>query len=291
MIREILRESWRLVLKNWFYIFLLWGTNIILSLVLTIPILSMLRDNLSHSLFSSKLAIQVDYFWLLQFQNSDHNMFNKLPILFFSIVGINLLIQKLYQGGLIAVLSNPKKNHISDFFYSGVKFWYRFVKVTLLAILILAIFLLIDSKLDSGVEYLTKAFNSVLLDLIFRSIRYLILLFLIGAISIISEYTQIFLALKDSQKIGLAFKIIFQLMRKRFWIVFSTYLIVSIIGALGAIVYNIVAIYIPRSPFYFLILTFILQQMLIIFRLSITMLLYATEVYLFKDYDAEVITE
>ncbi|MBU0473145.1 MAG: hypothetical protein KKF62_03160 [Bacteroidetes bacterium] len=291
MIREILRESWRLVLKNWFYIFLLWGTNIILSLVLTIPILSMLRDNLSHSLWSSKLAIQVDYFWLLQFQNSDHNMFNKLPILFFSIVGINLLIQKLYQGGLIAVLSNPKKNHISDFFYSGVKFWYRFIKVTLLAILILAIILLIDSKLDSGIEYLTKAFNSVLLDLIFRSIRYLILLFLIGAISIISEYTQIFLALKDSQKIGLAFKNIFQLMRKRFWIVFSTYLIVSIIGALGAIVYNIVAIYIPRSPFYFLILTFILQQMLIIFRLSITMLLYATEVYLFKDYDAEVITE
>lgn len=291
MIREILRESWRLVLKNWFYIFLLWGTNIVLSLVLTIPIFSMLRDNLSHSLFSSKLAIQVDYFWLIQFQNSYNNMFNKLPILFFSIVGINLLIQKLYQGGLIAVLSNPKKNHISDFFYSGVKFWYRFVKVTLLAILILTIILLIDSKLDSGIEYLTKAFNSVVLDLILRSIRYLILLFLIGVISIISEYAQIFLAIKDSQKIGDAFKNIFKLMRKRFWVVFATYLIVSIIGALGAIVYNIVAIYIPRSPFYFLILTFILQQMLIIFRLSITILLYATEVYIFKDFDAEIISE
>ena len=71
--------------------------------------------------------------------------------------------------------------------------------------------------------------------------------------------------------------------------VFVTFLIVSIIGALGAIVYNIVAIFIPRSPFYFLILTFILQQMLIIFRLAITMLLYATEVYLFKDQDAEII--
>ena len=66
-------------------------------------------------------------------------------------------------------------------------------------------------------------------------------------------------------------------------------LIVAITGALGAVVYNVVAILIPRSPFYFLILTFILQQMLIIFRLAITMLLYATEAYLFKDQEAEVI--
>jgi len=291
MIREILKEGLHLVRKNWYYVFLLWGTNIVLSLVLTIPILAMLQDNLSHSLWSSKLALEVDYFWLMQFLNINENMFTKLPILFFSIVGINLLIQKLYQGGLIAVLSNPKKNHISDFFYSGVKFWYRFVKVTLIAIVLLAIFLFIDSKLDSGIEYLNNIFNSVVLDLILRSIRYVILLFLIGVISIISEYTQIFLALKDSQKIRIAFKNIFQLMRKRFWVVLSTYLIVSIIGALGAIVYNVVAIYIPRSPFYFLILNFILQQMLIIFRLSITMFLYATEVYLFKDYDAEVIYE
>ncbi len=289
MIKEILREGWRLVTKNWLYVFLLWGTNIVFSLVLTIPILAILQDNLSHSLWSSKLALDLDYFWLLQFQHSNKNLLDELPILLFSIIGLNILIQKLYQGGLLAVFNNPKKNHISDFFYSGVKYWYRFMKVSVIAIVLFAIIFMVDSQLDSLIEYLTKNSNSVLLDLIIRSVRYLTLLFLIGTISILSEYTQVFLALNNAQKIRIAGKSAIGFIKKKFFLIFTTYLIVSIIGALGAVVYNIVAILIPRSPFYFLILTFILQQMLIIFRLAITMLLYATEVYLFKDQEAEVI--
>ncbi len=289
MIKEILREGWRLVTKNWLYVFLLWGTNIVFSLVLTIPILAILQDNLSHSLWSSKLALELDYFWLLQFQHSNKNILDKLPILLFSIIGLNILIQKLYQGGLLAVFNNPKKNHVSDFFYSGVKYWYRFIKVSVVAISLFALVFIVDSQLDAFIEYLTKDANSVLLDLIIRSIRYLILLFLIGVISILSEYTQVFLALRDSQKIRTAIGFAISFIRRKFFLVFTTFLIVSIIGALGAVIYNVVAILIPRSPFYFLILTFILQQMLIIFRLAITMLLYATEVYLFKDQEAEVI--
>lgn len=289
MIREVLRGGWRLVTKNWFYVLLLWGTNIVLSLVITIPIFAMLKENLAHSLWSSNLALELDYFWLNQFQFSNTNLFDKLPILFFSIVGINILIQKVYQGGLIAVFNNPKKNHISDFFYSGVKFWYRFVKVSFIAIILYIIIFMFDSKLDSWIAYLTEYSNSVFIDIIFRSLRYLMLLFLIGIISILTEYTQIYLALNDSQKITTALREIILFIKTRFVVVFSTFLIVSIIGAIGAIVYNVVAIFIPRSPFYYLILTFILQQMLIIFRLSITMLLYATEVYLYKDQDAEII--
>ena len=146
-----------------------------------------------------------------------------------------------------------------------------------------------DSKVDALVEYLLKDSNSVFLDLIIRSLRYLFLLFIIGTISIITEYTQVYLALNDIPKIRIALRDTVFFIKKKFFLIFITYLIVSIIGGLGAIVYNIVAIYIPRSPFYFLILTFILQQMLIIFRLAITMLLYATEVYIYKDQNAEII--
>ena len=166
MIREILREGLRLVTKNGKYIFLLWGTNIVLSLILTIPIFVLLQDNLTHSLWSDSLALNLNYFWLLQFQNSNQNLLNKLPVLFFSIVGLNILIQKLYQGGLIAVFNNRKKNHVSDFFYSGVKFWFRFIKVSLIAITLFAIIFLIDSQIDSGIEYLTEDLNSVLFDVV-----------------------------------------------------------------------------------------------------------------------------
>ena len=218
-------------------------------------------------------------------------MIDKLPILLLSIIGINLFVQKLYQGGLIAVFNNPKKNHVSDFFYSGVKYWYRFFKVSITVISLLVLVFTIDAEFDGLIEYLIKDLNSVFLDLIIRSLRYLILLFFIGTVSIISEYTQVYLAINDSLKIGHALREILFFIKNNFLLVFSTYLIVSIIGALGAIVYNIVAIYIPRSPFYYLILTFILQQMLIIFRLAITMFTYATEVYIYKDQNAEIVNK
>jgi hypothetical protein len=291
MIREILREGLRLVSKNWKYIFLLWGSNVVLALVLTIPIFSLLLDNLAHSIWSDSLALNLDYIWLIQFQKANQNLLDKMPLLFFSIVGINILSQKFYQGGLIGVFNNPKKNHISDFFYSGVKYWFRFIKVSAISIILLIAIYFIDSFIGEWISYLYNDLYSVVIDLLFRSVNYLILLFVIGAIAIVTEYTQIYLALNNSNKIWQGFRFTLKFIKEKFFIVFITFLIVSIIGAVGAVVYNVVSIFIPRSPFYFLILTFILQQMLIIFRLSITMLLYATEVYLFKDQNAEIISK
>jgi len=289
MIKIIFRESWRLVLKNRKFIFLLWGTNVALALVLTIPVFSMLQEFLQHSNWSNLLALNFNYFWLEQFLNSNKNIFDKLPLLFMSIIGINVLLQQLYQGGLIAVLNNPKKNHISDFFYSGVKFWYRFVKVSLIVLLTYILLFIVNTKIDALILSVTQKINSVSLDLLLRTIKYLVLLFLIGIISLFSEYVRIYVVLKDIVKIRKAVKYILVFLRQKFVLVFTVFFLVSLIGAAGAVIYNLVAILIPRSPFYFLILTFILQQMLIIFRLVITMFLYATEVYIFTDQDAEII--
>ena len=67
-------------------------------------------------------------------------------------------------------------------------------------------------------------------------------------------------------------------------------MIVGSIGAIGAVIYNIVSGTIPKAPFYFLILSFILQQTLIIFRLLIRMLFFASEVNVYKDLSAEEIS-
>ncbi len=291
MIKEILIAGWRIVLKNIKFIFLLWGTNITLSLILTIPVYSILLDNLQNSIWSDSLALSFNYFWLLQFEQINENLLDKIPILFLSIVVLNLLLQKFYQGGLITVFNNSKKNHISDFFYGGVKYWYRFVKVSMIYAIFLILVFIFDNLLVGWIELLYKDTNSVFIDLIFRSIRYVSLIFLIGVLTMISDYTHVYLALRNELKIRIGIFYTLKFIRKRLFLVFTVFLIIAIIGVIGAIVYNVVAILVPRSPFYFLILTFILQQMLIIFRLSITMLFYSTEVYLFKDQDAEIISE
>lgn len=291
MIKTILKGGIRLVLKNKKFIILLWGTNIILSLVLTIPIYSMLFDNLQHSMLSDRLALNFNYFWFLQFRYLYDSAFDKLPFLFYSVVGVNVLVQTFYVGGMLAVFNNPKKNHVSDFFYGGVKYWYRFMKVTLVTLLLFIILFEVDDILTDWIAWMLEDINSIFLDLIIRSIRYIILLLLIGIVTIITDYVDVYLALHDQTKVRKGFAQTLKFIRGRFILIFMIFMSVAILGALGAVIYNVIVIYVPRSPFYFLILTFILQQMLIIFRLSITMLFHATEVFLFKDQDAEIISK
>lgn len=291
MIKTILKGGIRLVLKNKKFILLLWGTNLILSLVLTIPIYSMLFENLQHSMLSDRLALNFNYFWFLQFKYLYNSVFEKLPFLLYSVVGVNLLVQTFYVGGMLAVFNNPKKNHISDFFYSGVKYWFRFMKVTLVTLLLVIIIFEVDDILADWITWILEDINSIFLDLIIRSIRYIVLLLLIAMVTITTDYVDVYLALHDETKVRRGFVETFKFIRGRFILIFSTFIIVAIIGALGAVIYNVIVIYVPLSPFYFLILTFILQQILIIFRLSITMLFHATEVFLFKDQDAEVISK
>ncbi len=290
MIREILKGGISLVRKNKKFIILLWGTNITLSLVLTIPIFSVLLDNLQHSLLSDKLAVNFNYMWYLQFRHLYQSLFDKLPILFYSVVGVNLFIQTFYTGGLLSVFNNPNKNHISDFFYGGVKYWYRFMKVAIISLLLFIAIFEIDNIFADWNAWFLEDLNSISLDLTVRSIRYIFLLLLIAALTIITDYVEVYLVLRDQTKVRKGFVEAFKFIRRKVFLIFSVFMIVSVIGALGAIFYNVIVIYVPASPFYFLILTFILQQLLIIFRLTITMLFKATEVYLYKDQDAEIIT-
>lgn len=242
-------------------------------------------------MLSDRLALNFNYFWFLQFKYLYENVFDKLPFLFYSVVGVNILVQTFYVGGMLAVFNNPKKNHISDFFYSGVKYWFRFIKVTFVALLLFIIIFEVDDFLADWIAWILEDINSIILDLIIRSTRYFILLLLIGFITIITDYVDVYLALLDQTKVRKGFVETLKFIRGRFILIFITFMIVAIIGALGVVIYNVIVIYVPRSPFYFLILTFILQQFLIIFRLSITMLFHATEVFLFKDQDAEVISK
>jgi len=132
--------------------------------------------------------------------------------------------------------------------------------------------------------------ESVMGDFVIRSLRYIFLIFVIGVISIIADYSKVSLGVKDSYKIFREIYSAIIFIKKNFLKVFTVFLFVAILGALGAIFYNLLNRFIPRTPYYYLVIIFILQQMLIIFRLYIRMLFCATEVFLFKDLSAEVET-
>lgn len=289
-IRDIIISSMRAVYYNFKFVFLLWGLNAAAAFILTVPTYYILVDNLSQSVMGQKLETGLDYMWLVQFFNLYKSNIGELPLMIYGMVGIYVLVQTFFLGGLVAIFNIPKKNHMVDFFFGGVRYWYRFTKVTLVSLIFFFLAFELNYQLGNWIAWGFSGSESVLTDFVLRSLRYILLLFLIGLITLISDYSKVSVGIKDSQKVlrEIFNSIIF--IKKNFVKIFSVFLLVAAIGAAGGVVYNIVGAVIPRTPFYFLILSFILQQMLIIFRLLIRMLFCSTEVLLFKDLNAEIVS-
>jgi len=288
-IKNTILFGMRTVFHNSRLVFLIWFFNALSALVLTVPILNILMDNLGRSLLSDTLALHFDYMWFVQFQNLYKVNFDQLPLSIYTVVGIYTLLQTFFLGGLISVFHIPEKNHIVDFFYGGVKYFFRFVKITLISILLyIAAFIIID-YMGQLIHLIFRNSESIRIEFVFFALRYVLLIFFIGIVSIISDYAKVALAVNDRTKV---FKEVYSsilFIKNNFSIVFVTFLIVAIIGGIGAIVYNVIGMAIPRTPYYMLLISFLLQQMLIIFRLLVRMLFCATEVNLYKDLSAVVI--
>lgn len=289
-IKNLLMYSIRTVVYNSKFVVLLWAVNAVFALVVSVPIFNFIYSSIGRSLISDHLSKQFDYFWFLQFWHLYDIHLNQMHLTIYSIVVIYTLIQTFLLGGLIAVFNQPKKNHFVDFFYGGVRYFYRFVKIVLISVLFYALAFKINDYLGDFITWFFKDSESVMGDFILRSLRYILLIFFIGVITMISDYSKVALAVGDKTKIFRQVYTAILFIKNNFKKVFTVFLIVACLGALGGVVYNIIVYFIPRTPYYVLIISFILQQMLIIFRLLIRMLFYATEVSLFKDLSADIVS-
>ncbi len=287
--KQVLVHGSRAVFHNARFVLLMWALNALCAVVLAVPVYNTLIDNLGNSLTSDQLMLNFDYFWYLQFRNLYSIQLDQLPLTIYFVVGIYALIQTFFLGGLISIFQFPEKNHTVDFFYGGVKYFLRFTKVLLLSLCLFAAAFQIINYAGEIISFFVKDTEYVTFDFILKSARYLLLVFFIGIVTLISDYSKISLAVKDKTRIlkQVYHAVIF--IKNNFGKVFVTFLIVAIIGALGSVIYNIVGRFIPRTPYYFLFLSFFLQQMLIIFRLLVRMLFYSTEVNLFNDLSADVV--
>ncbi len=288
-IKQILLHGIRTVFYNKKFITLFWAFNAISALVLTAPVFSVLMNDLGRSMISNRLTHGFDYLWYIQFRNIYEVQFSQIPLNIYFVVGVYALIQTFFLGGLISVFHIPEKNHTVDFFYGGVKYFFRFVKILLITVLLFAVAFIVTDYLGNLITMIFKNSENVFLDFVLKVLRYIFLLFFIGIVTLISDYAKVSLAVKDKTGILRELYLTLVFLKNNFNKVFLVFLIVAVVGAAGVVVYNVIDKVIPRIPLYFLVLTFFLQQMLIIFRLFVRMLFCSTEVNLFKDLSADVV--
>lgn len=287
--KEIFTKGFRRVFHNTKLILLLWGLNAASALIIIMPIYYMLIDNLNHSLMSDRLALGFDSVWFTQFLSLYKNFLGEMPLTFYSVLGAYILIQVFFSGGLIAVFKDHKKNHLVDFFYGGVKYWFRFMRVVLVSAIFFIASYIINDYAGQFIMWAFSNTENVYADFVLRSLRYILLVFFLVMIAIISDYSKVSLAVKEEYMVVREIMRVTLFIKRNFRKVVTIFLYVSIIGIIGAIIYNLIGSVLPRTPYYFLVISFILQQMLIIFRLLIRMLFYSTEILIFKDINAETV--
>lgn len=287
---EVFRKGSRLVGSNLKFVFLFWFANASVAFVMSISLYYMLIDHLEFSLMSERISEGFQHIWLIQFLNNYKNNLGEIPFTIYGFVGIYALLQTFFSGGLLSVFNKPKKNHMVDFFYGGVQLWWRFTKIVIIALAFYAAAFLINDLIGYLLALAFKNTELELVDFILRSLRYLLLIFFILIISIMTDYIKTAVCIKESGSIFSEIKSVIILVKNNFSKIAGIFLIISVAGLSAGVVYNVIGTFIPHTPSYFLILAFILQQLLIIFRILIRMLFYSTEVILFNDIIAEVIT-
>ncbi|HRI47648.1 MAG TPA: hypothetical protein PK559_11135 [Ignavibacteriaceae bacterium] len=288
-IKEVLIQSTRLVYQNLKFIILFWTTSIIFAAALSLPLFALVHDHISHSTINNELVHGFDYVWFIQFMTLYQKSTDTIPILLYAVTGIYLFIQQFYTGGLLAVFINKKKNHHVDFFYGGVKYFIRFTKIALMSMVLYFVAFSINSLMHDLIVMFIIPTGSELLLFFNQLGRYLIFLLIISVINIVSDYSKVASAVNDSTKAFYSIIVGLRFVKKNFFRVLIMFLIVASFVAIGGLVYNIVESFVPKTPIYMLIVTFIIQQMLIILRFLIRMIFYSTELILFNDLSAEVI--
>ena len=288
-IKTILFQGSRLVYTNLKFILLFIATNIAFAVALSLPLFSTLRDSLLHSSINDRLSEGFDYLWYVQFRFLFSNSLDVIPFVIYATVGIYVLIQVFFLGGLLSVLMNTKKNHFVDFFYGGVKYFGRFTKIMLVSFAIYYIALNMLEYVGFLLNHWFAEKQDVLLEFILQALRYVILVGVIAVINIISDFAKVIIAVKDSdyvfKEISESGKFIYGNFSKVFLVYFS----IACIGAAGVVAYNLIDSALPRYPLYYLIISFIIQQFLIIFRLIIRMFFYASAIVTYNDLTAPVI--
>jgi len=289
-IKEILINGSRMVFAHRKFILLFWITNIVFAFALSLPLFTVLQQGLAHSLINSNLSIGFDYLWYMQFRHIYQNALNAIPILLYAFAGVYILIQLLYLGGLLAVFTNSKKNHVVDFFYGSVKYYIRFLKIAFFTFILYFVAISINVLIDYGIKQIFIEKENAFIEFAIQIFRYLFFLFLISVINIVSDYTKVAVVAIDSTKLFHSFYKSFQFIKKNFVKVMTVYFIMLVFVAIGATIYNLVDGFVPKKPAYLLLLTFLIQQLLIIFRVLIRMYFYSTELLIYTDGEADTVS-
>ena len=291
VILDAIRTGLKKVNSNLHFIGLLWVLNIAFAMILSMTLFRLLNADLSGSLTGDSLLQGFEYRWYQEFffkYRTTLEMFTNT----LTIVGsIFILIQSFLLGGILTVLnSGERKTLFIDFFYGGVRYFYRFFKVLLLSMVFYVGLFFINRWGTAATENLLGASESEALRISVIVLRYVLLALIFFFLNIIFDYTKIRIVVHEETKILREWWRAVKFTVSHPGPTIGLFVLLFLLGAgIFGIYYFSEDIFQPLSSYGMIFLVFVLHQIYIAARLWLRMMFYASQLALWKEINAELI--
>jgi hypothetical protein len=273
------------------FLVLLWVINIAFAVVLTAPILMMLSSTLDYSAIGDRLLSSFDYQWYIEFEAKHHDALLKFPSVMVVVGIIYSVIQTFLAGGLLAVFnSTEKKSMFIDFFYGCVAYFFRFFKVLLVALSCYFCLYVLNEWLVSIIDSSTRNVESEQVVIGLHMVRNALLIVSFNVINLVFDYTKVKIVVDNTHKTLLNIWDTVKFVGAHFGNTFGLYLVISIAGWTLLILYFLVEGTLVPNSFVKIFLVFLLEQIYIIAKIWIRMVFYGSQLVLYKDIRAELIS-
>lgn len=277
-------ESWKLSLY-------LWGVNLIFALLIFFPFYNLISKELDFSLSGDRMASGFDLFWFTDFIYKYESVFSPLFLSILFPVVLYVLFNTFITGGIIGRLyKQSEKITIKQFVADCGKYWGRFFRLFLISVpvylIVLGVAAAVYGAVTSGA---VEGAVTELTEIVVNVGRVILLGTLFFILSLIFDYAKIGMAGNDSTRA-------FRWMIQSTVFVFKNLISVAglfILNGIGYIaatfLYLEIATVMPENSLIFVMLVFFIQQLFMLSKAGMKVLVYSSGVILFMKRSRSVI--
>jgi len=265
-------RSWRML--AWLFVI-----NFLFSLVLVLPIYSLIAGSVRGSLMAERLRDHLDGLWLVDLVNSEQlgRMLNSVSLLFLILPLVYLLLNTLLSGGILANFNRRERFCLSRFLGDCGAYLWRFLRLFLISLIFYGVIAAIAFALGAYIDSVSQrvARQTPLVYLEWGRLSLIFVLFLL--VNMIFDYAKIGTITSDShgmfRQTGNALRFVWGYFIKAS----GLYLTIGIIGLVVTAVFLLPYVRLNQTSWPLIVIGFVLGQAGVVARLWTRLLFYASQ--------------
>ena len=265
--------------RMWFVIF---GIQVLFTLILLIPLRSEVNKMIGHSLIGQEVLEGNGANVFFEFL-AHHTETVSLELKLLFVVGLIYLLTSIFlNGGIIGCfIKEDNEYSASLFFGNSGKYFGRFFRLFLLSIPFLIIAFFISKGINSLIKEISP--DSEPIQVTAKVVGYIVLLFLVFFINMVFDYAKIRTVFQERRSMIMATLRSIGFVLKYPGKTLGLYYLIVLVGFGFFIIYLIVKRFIPASTSVGILLFLLWQQLYALGRIWVKLLFLSSETRLYKN--------